>query len=147
MEIVLVLLAVVVAGSAVLALERRRNRPEVTVRPGESVHRWVSARATTVDGVTAELHVEMVIVASAKAIDDALDRAVQEVVEATTRRTISSSRLDQLPDAGDSPEWLTAITVPGVRIEDAVVTSAEVWVTPELRRLVAGKGDGQGTWT
>lgn len=133
--------AVAVLIVVVVVLKARPGRVE---RHSLPVRRWTHVRAVTADGVTAELGVEYVLRAESGPVDDAVERAVEDAVESVVRRTITASTVGLLPDAGDSPAWLDSVHVPGAVLDHAVVATADVWVTPELRRLVAGQA---GAWT
>lgn len=141
----LTLLVVAALALAALAVAGILRRPRGGRHDEQAVRRWASGRATTRDGVTAELHVEFVARSIGRALDEHRDRWVQDAMEGAVRRAIVSATLDQLPDAGDSPGWAVEVDVPDVVVEHAEVTGAEVWVTPELRRLVVGSGSG--AWT
>jgi hypothetical protein len=149
METVVAVALLVVVGAIVRTWVLRTRRTPAAVRTREDVvRRLVDARATTADGVTADLHVDFALHVPRGTLDEVLDRAVEDAVEAATRRAIRAARVDTLPDSGDHPTWLEGLDLLGARIGDAVVTAAEVWVTPELRRLVsASRSGGSPPWT
>ncbi|KQY54565.1 MULTISPECIES: hypothetical protein [unclassified Nocardioides] len=135
--VVVGLVAVSVLLVCVAAFLRRTS--EATPEP----HRlWAVASANTTDGVTARTGVEFVVhlpgaVADAGTLSDA--------VEDLLRRGIAASPAHALPSIGDDPAGLSGATVAGVAIESAVVTSSEVEVTPELRRLMLDRTTPHGT--
>lgn len=100
-------------------------------------HRWAVASATTLDGVTARLHVEFTIsVTEPTTAPEDLDERVTDLAEEAIRRRVRSRSLAVLPGAGDAATWISETPVPGVRVGHAVVVAAEVAVSGELRRLV-----------
>lgn len=100
-------------------------------------HRWAVASATSVDGVTARLHVEYTVTVTdpASAPRD-LEERVLDTVEDAVRQKVRSRPLAALPGSGDAAPWVPPDPVEGVRLDRAVVVAAEVAVSGELRRLV-----------
>lgn len=92
-------------------------------------HRIVVATATTVDGVVAHLQASCLLTVS-----DALAAEAEAAIEAGLRHLISAHTVAGLPIAGEPVEL--DVHVVGVRIEHLTVESADVVVSPELRRLV-----------
>lgn len=136
------------ASAALSRLARRFRREAGPSR----VHRWGIATAVTADGVTVEVELEFVIALTPADADPAVPRDELEIrvcdaVEAAIRRTITTSRLAEIPGAGDNAAWIEGIVVPGARVERAVVARSDALVTPELRRLVAGARPEPARWT
>lgn len=126
------------------SLSRRFRR---RTRPASRLHRWGVATAVTIDGATVELALEYVVVLEPTGTGDVspeedLETLVSDDVEDEVRRLITTSRLLELPGAGDTADWVERVVVPGARVEQAVVVRADVQLTPELRRLVAGDRAG-----
>lgn len=133
------------ASAALSRLARRFRREAGPSR----VHRWGIATAVTADGATVEVELEFVIALTPADADPAVPRDELEIrvcdaVEDEIRRAITSSRLAELPGAGDNADWVEGVLVAGARVEHAVVSRADVQVTAELRRLVAGDRAGPG---
>ena len=131
---------------ALSSLSRRFRRTPRATR----LHRWGVATAVTVDGATAELAVEYVVVlesSMSRSPAEDLETPVSDAVEDEIRRLITTSRLLELPGAGDTADWVERVVVPGARLEHAVVVRADVQLTPELRRLVAGELAEPSRWT
>lgn len=133
------------ASAALSRLARRFRREAGPSR----VHRWGIATAVTADGATVEVELELVIALTPADADPAVPRDELEIrvcdaVEDEIRRAITSSRLAELPGAGDNADWVEGVLVAGARVEHAVVSRADVQVTAELRRLVAGDRAGPG---
>lgn len=91
------------------------------------------AAATTADGVRATLTAEL----SANVRVPGLDPArVTDAVEDALRRLVARSTVADLPAAGTVP--VLDVRLPdGVALDHVTVTSADVEVSAELRRLVA----------
>lgn len=92
-------------------------------------HRIVVATATTIDGVIAHLQASCLLT-----VTDTLAAEAQAAIEARLRHLISTRTVADLPIAGESVEL--DVHLDGVRIEHLTVESADVVVSPELRRLV-----------
>ena len=114
--------------TAVVAWWRRRGG-----RGARFLEDWAVATATTVDGVRATLTAEL----SADVRDGSLDPArVTDAVEDALRRLVAGSAVADLPVAGSVP--VLDVRLPdGVTLDHVTVTSADVEVSAELRRLVA----------
>jgi len=119
-------------------------------RPAEPrpIARWATARATTADGVVTDLSVDLVLRplgSASRGPDD--EHAALDAIEDALRRLITGAGVHDLPVAGDTLAAIEGTSVAGHRVEQATVTAAEVSVTPELHRLVAGRGGGSAAWT
>lgn len=98
-------------------------------------HRIVVATATTVDGVTAHLQASYLLtVTDAAAAGRDVDEVVEATLESGLRHLIATQAVSELPLTGESVEL--DLHLAGVRIEHLTVESADVVVSPELRRLV-----------
>jgi len=107
--------------------------------PSGPRHRLVVATATTQDGVTAHLQASYLLtVTDAAAAGHDIDEVVEAELEWGLRHLIGSRSVAELPTTGESPEDLVTEPPVGVRIEHVTVESADVVVSPELRRLVKG---------
>ena len=98
------------------------------------------ATATTRDGVTAHLQVEYSWQGPRTRDPAGLDAAVADAVEDRLRRLVAARTVSALPGLGDDLGWTGEQLVPGVRVEHVSVTTSEVEVTGELRRLVQDRG-------
>jgi hypothetical protein len=109
------------------------------LRPREQarhLHHWAVATATTADGIRARLTVDFT--ASVDPGTDVDLTAVVDAAEAALRDLVVTSEVSALPDPGDEPDW--EVDLPeGAAIVNAVVTTADVEVSAELRRLVAAR--------
>lgn len=120
------------AFTAVSLMAHRRTGPETPHRL------WAVASANTADGVTAHLGVDFVARRNAAHSQAAPSEAglVSDAVEDLLRHRIASSPARSLPSVGDEPGFLVGHDVVGTTIERAVVTTSEVEVTPQFRRLI-----------
>jgi hypothetical protein len=109
---------------------RRAPRPSAR-------HLWAITTATTSDGVVAHVQIEFTLhVGAVDADPDALDRATMDAVEGVLRYEIGRRPIASLPMAGTPMDWVPPNLVPGATIGNVFVTSSDVEVTQELRRLV-----------
>lgn len=99
-------------------------------------HRIVVATATTADGVTAHLQASYLLtVADAAAAGRDVDEVVEARLESGLRHLIATHPVSELPISGEAVD-VVAEAIVGVRIEHLTVESADVVVSPALRRLV-----------
>lgn len=109
------------------------------LRPREQdrhLHHWAVASATTADGVRARLTVDFTVALDVEAAAELA--AVVDAAEASLRDLVVTSEVAALPDPGDEPAWVVDLP-DGVTLEHAVVTTADVEVSAELRRLVTAR--------
>ena len=114
----------------------RKPRDEV-----RRLHHWAVASATTVDGVRARVTVDYTL-----RIEDNPDAdlvVLDDLIENSLRGLIAVTSVAGLPAPGVVPDWQVALP-DGVVIESAVVTTADVEVSAELRRLVTSGIDTAG---
>jgi hypothetical protein len=109
---------------------RRRSRE----RP-RHLHHWAVATATTADGVRARLTVDFTAVVTGSDVELT---AIVDAIEAALRDLVVRSEVADLPDPGDEPAWFVDLPE-GVSVDHAVVTTADVEVSAELRRLVTSR--------
>ncbi|WP_158647985.1 hypothetical protein [Nocardioides houyundeii] len=114
-------------------------RPRIAVDTGAR-HQWAVVTATTLDGVTAHVQVEYSWQGPRTRNPEALAATVADAVEDRLRRLVTTRTVPALPGLGDDLGWEEEQLVPGVRVEHVTVTTAEVEVTTELRRLVQDRG-------
>lgn len=135
-ELAVVVAVLVVAAVALTAVTRPWGRRS----SGGPHRRWAVATATTRDGVTAHVQVEYSWDTDpgtgAPAAGAELDVRVADAVEDALRQLVSERTVAALPGLGDDPGWEPDQFVEGVRVEHVTVTTSEVEVSGELRRLV-----------
>jgi hypothetical protein len=135
-EMWLLLGACAVIAVTVVALFASRR----TVLPEEPRRLWTVSRANTSDGATANLEVEVVV----ELIEPGpgrteIDEELVDLIESHVRRRITEHPVASLPSVGDDAPFVPPDVSPGVRLLRAVVTTSDVEVTPELRRLVTDR--------
>lgn len=109
-------------------LEARCNN-----RSKQEQHLWAIASANTIDGVTARIEVDFVAdLESLESETTSLILAVEDLL----RLAIAISNAEHLPSVGDDLTDLIGGVVDGVTLERAVVTTSDIEVTPEFRRLM-----------
>lgn len=109
-------------------LEARCNN-----RSKQEQHLWAIASANTLDGVTARIEVDFVAdLESLESETTSLILAVEDLL----RLAIATSNAEHLPSVGDDLTDLIGGVVDGVTLERAVVTTSDIEVTPEFRRLM-----------
>ena len=109
-------------------LEARCNN-----RSKQEQHLWAIASANTLDGVTARIEVDFVAdLESLESETTSLILAVEDLL----RLAIVTSNAEHLPSVGDDLTDLIGGVVDGVTLERAVVTTSDIEVTPEFRRLM-----------
>ncbi|WP_036490729.1 MULTISPECIES: hypothetical protein [Nocardioides] len=114
-------------------------------RPTGPQHRLVVATATTLDGVTAHLQASFLqTVTDAATAGRDVDELVEAELEWSLRHLIGARAVAELPATGESVDELLSAPLAGVRIDYVTVESADVVVSPELRRLVRA---GPDRWT
>jgi regulator of protease activity HflC (stomatin/prohibitin superfamily) len=100
-------------------------------------HAWEGVSARTADGATARLQVEYALRVTDPVVAPVdVDAQVADAVQGRLRHAIADTRAGDLPDSGFDPGWEPGSFVPGVAVEHVAVTSSDVAVTPELRRLL-----------
>jgi len=98
---------------------------------------WTAVTAVTADGARAHLQVEYAVrVTNPVAAPEDADDLVADEVENRVRQGISRVLARDLPDGGDPLPWAPESFAPGVVVEHITVNSADIAVTPELRRLL-----------
>lgn len=132
--VTIVLVLVVVAEVAVWFLIRPRDPGDDEVATG---HLWAVAHATTRDGVTAHLQVEVTLAedASAPVASATLVDALQDAL----RNRITAATVVELPALGDDPAFDADELPAGVRLAHSRVTISDVEVSGALRRLVSSR--------
>lgn len=111
-----------------------------------SLARWVQVRATTRDGVIADLSVDFVVVGG-EGDDLGAAEGVLDTAEDVVRRYVQACDVEDLPRAGDAAPWLDAVELDGAEIRHSVIGIATVEVSPELDRLVRAPRAGADLWS
>ena len=122
--------------TAVLLVVVPRLEARCTNRSSREQHLWALASANTLDGVTARIEIDFVVDSECL---DPKTTALIHAVEDLLRLAIATSSAEHLPSMGDDPTVLIGDVVEGVALERAVVTTSDIEVTPEFRRLMGAR--------